>query len=218
MRLHNRGPLTHHNPTRDSYVTRTHECTPLTGLDHHPDRFKDLYFRLACENWLKVCYYETLSDKVAHATTFSTYSPEARRAFVCTTPDACVLALSRAILTDDTALTLRVDQAHGRVGQPTVVARAYPRTVAALRVAVGAAGGVGGAGRVGGADGAVGGAVEGVGGAVTDTSTDDGGRGLAVVAGGYVALAHWAVVDSSLGDPMQLVDQACDVSLSCFNI
>jgi hypothetical protein len=130
---------------------------------------------------LKVCYYETVTDPPAHAVTFSTYSSESRTAFVCTTPDACVLALSCAVLTDDTALELRVDPTHGKVGQATVVAQAYPRTVAALRGAVG--------------------------GVVTDTSSDE---RLSVVAGEYVALAHWTVVDSSLGDPMQLIDQVSE--------
>jgi hypothetical protein len=48
-----------------------------------------------------------------------------------------------------------------------------------------------------------------LGGVVTDTSTDD---QLAVVARGYVALAHWAVVDPSLGDPMLLIDQVSEAS------
>jgi hypothetical protein len=121
-----------------------------------------------------------------------TYPP----VYTCTHPHACIHALARCSLLDDTAMQLDAEghllcqpetitctkavlksaAAQIKAGrpllQPGFIRDFYPRTVAALRA----------------------GAAEGV-------------RQPGVAADALVGLACWAVVDSTLGDPMQLMGQ-----------
>ena len=178
MRLNNRGPVMLRDPARVNEVGVMAMVTPFSGLDHKPERYADPTFHKACTSWLKVCYYETMTDSVEHALLFSTYSNESKAQFICETPEACVLALAETIMLDETAMRLQMTQAGARVGQPNVLVSAYPRTVAALRMAVALP--------------------------VRDSSTD---QSLALVANGLVALAHWSVVDPALGQPLSLLEQ-----------